>query len=181
MTAVAWSDWVNAIHRAVAGVPDNDLRRTAVVIRGAGLVVCAGNGGSSAIASHAAQAISKPDYRSGGGRPAVCLTDGAPALTAHANDGGWSDALTEAARPFLAIPGCVLLVISSSGRSENVVRLARMFADAGRPVISLTGFSGEPLRSLAAVALHVDSHDYEVVEPVHDALVHRIQAHLRTR
>ena len=177
---MTWEAWSSAVATAIAAVPDADLLRAAEVLLAARLVLTAGNGGSSAIASHAAQSIGKPDYGPGGGRAAVCLTDSIPTLTAHANDGGWFFALEEAARPFLrAAEKTCLLAVSSSGRSENVVRVARLFQYTGRPVIALTGFGGEPLRSLATVSLHVDSSDYEVVEPVHDALLHRIQYYVR--
>ncbi len=179
---VAWSDWSLAIAACVASVPDDLLAEAARIIFASDVIVTAGNGGSAAIAAHAAQAIAKPDYKAGGGRASVCLTDNVPILTAHANDGGWADALVEAGRSWLEIvPRSALLAISSSGRSENVVRLARLARDLGRPVIVFTGFGGEPLRSLASVSIHVDSKDYEVVEPVHDALIHRVQYHLRER
>jgi hypothetical protein len=107
-------------------------------------------------------------------------------MTAHANDGGWATALPEVARPFLIAstgPGwkATLLLISSSGKSENIVGLAKLGATFGHRIIAMTGFDGEPLRSLATLSLHVNSRDYEVVEPVHDALIHRIQYHIRTR
>ena len=185
MTAFAvvpWSDWATAITAGVTCVSDRDLARAAAVIRAAEVVLTAGNGGSASLASHMAQAVSKPDYAPGGGHAAVCLTDHTPLLTAHANDGGWASAMAESARPFLSGPHRVVLVaFSSSGRSENVVRLARLAREHGRDVVAFTGFDGEPLRSLATVSLHVDSRNYEVVEPVHDALLHRVQAHLRAK
>lgn len=181
MSAIAWHDWLREMADGVAGVPDRDLERAAEVIFAAGIVLTAGNGGSASLASHVAQAVAKPDYGPGGGRAAVCLTDHTPILTAHANDGGWVDALVESARPYFEAmtARCALVAISSSGRSENVCRLARLAADRGAPVIAFTGFDGEPLRSLATVSLHVRSRDYEVVEPVHDALLHRVQCHFR--
>lgn len=175
-----WKSWVEAVARGVAEVPDYDLLHAAVLLRSADLVLTAGNGGSAAIASHAAQALMKPDYVAGGGKATVCLTDMVPTFTAHANDGGWSDALASSATPFFDPTRRVaLLVISSSGKSENVVRLTRLARDSGCLIVALTGFAGEPLRSLADVSLHVSSSDYEVVEPVHDALIHRVQHHLR--
>jgi phosphoheptose isomerase len=135
------------------------------------------------LASHAAQALLKPDYKAGGGVPAICLTDNVPTLTAHTNDGGrhgWEDAMCEVARPFLERIGAVLLVISSSGKSENLVKLADLAHRHGSEVVAFTGFGGGPLRERANISIHVDSHDYEVVEPVHDALLHRVQYHLRT-
>jgi D-sedoheptulose 7-phosphate isomerase len=182
---VSWEAWSDAIAAGVKGVPDEQLVRAAEVLRNSSLVVCAGNGGSSSLASHAAQALMKPDYAAGGATAAVCLTDMTPALTAHANDGGWGNALMELAYPFLRMTlnnsnrRTTLLLFSSSGRSENIRMLAATWREHGLNVVAFTGFDGEPLKSLATVSIHVDSHDYEVVEPVHDALMHRVQFHLR--
>ena len=175
-----WENWCFGLRDGILGVSDAELRRAAEVVLRSDLVLVAGNGGSSALASHAAQAFAKPSYGPGGGRAAVCLSDNVPLLTSHANDGGWEDALVECARPYVhAVRLVSLVVFSSSGKSENVVRLVRLFRDRFLPVVAFTGFEGEPLRSLASVSLHVDSDDYEVVEPVHDALLHRVQYHVR--
>lgn len=176
---VNWEIWADAIARGVTSVPDATLRLIAEEIYRAPVVLTAGNGGSSSLASHMAQAVMKPEYEAGRGQAAVCLTDGVPTMTAHANDGGWVRALEEAARPFFRLQTGTLVLFSSSGRSDNVVRLARLGREVGYRVIAFTGFDGEPLRSLAHVSAHVDSRDYEVVEPVHDALLHRVQYHLR--
>lgn len=175
---VSWEAFIEAIAAGVRCVKDENLLAAARLIAAADFVITAGNGGSSSLASHMAQAIAKPDYAAGGGRRAVCLTDHVPTLTAHANDGGWETALLNSAEPFLR-PGCLVIAFSSSGKSPNICRLAAGARVVGCDVVAFTGFSGEPLRSMATVALHVDSSDYEVVEPVHDVLLHRIQAHLR--
>lgn len=173
--------WSDAIAQGVASVPEADLIRAAEEILRADIVLTAGNGGSAALASHAAQAISKPSYEPGGGHPAVCLTDNVPLLTAHANDGGWESALAETGRPLIENLKCALLLISSSGKSENICRLGRLALGFHRPIIALTGFGGGPLRAMATVSIHVPSDDYEIVEPSHDALLHRIQFHIRGR
>lgn len=176
---VAWPVWTKLLHDALAAVDDGHLRAAAQIILASDMVLCVGNGGSAALASHAAQAITKPSFQPGGGRPATCLCDGTPTIMAFANDCGWQDALVEAARPFVnVIDKVVLLAISSSGRSENIVRAAKLFADRGKSVIAFTGFTGEPLRSLATVSLHVDAASYEHVEAAHDALLHRVQEHI---
>lgn len=174
----SWVNWSNSIARCVRSIHDEKLKRAAEVIAAGRVVLTAGNGGSASLASHAAQAILKPDYRAGGGRPALCVNDMVPTHTAHANDGGWETAMLEVARPFLG-PGAVVVLFSSSGKSPNVVALANEARDRQLEIVAFTGFRGEPLRSLSTVRVHVDSDDYEVVEPVHDALMHRVQYHLR--
>lgn len=174
-----WDDWAGELAFCVKGVPDDKLRRAAEVLAGARLVVTAGNGGSSCLASHAAQALMKPDWRAGKWTPAICLTDAVPTLTAHANDGGWEDALREAGAPFID-RGATLLLFSSSGNSENILRLAHRARVSKCDIVGFTGFDGGKLRELATVSIHAPSLDYEVVEPAHDALLHRVQYHLRT-
>ena len=172
--------WILAIQCAVSQVSDETLVAAARAIFGTAMTITAGNGGSSAMASHMAQAIAKPGRGPEACRPAVCLTDRVPVLTAHANDGGWDNALVESARPFLdAFASCCVIIFSSSGKSENVIRLAQLARERHQPVIAFTGFDGRPLRQLATVSLHVSSDDYEIVEPAHDALLHRVQQHLR--
>lgn len=181
MGELRWQKWRDDLVGAIDGVPDERLHLAARVVVDARLVLTAGNGGSASLASHFAQAVAKPDYSPAGGRAAVCLTDHVPTLTAHANDGGWDEALVSSAKPFFR-HGTVLVLFSSSGKSRNVCALAKLARDqCASPitVVAFTGFDGEPLKSMAHVSIHVDSHDYEVVEPAHDALLHRVQYHLR--
>lgn len=181
----AHNKWLNEIASCLQGVRDEDLAAAAAEILRAGAVVAAGNGGSASLASHFAQAVMKPDYAAGGAaRAAACVTDAAPTLTAHANDGGWPSAMLETAKPLLAaMPRAAVALFSSSGRSASVVAIAEHARTGRHPVITFTGSAGGsgggPLRKLADVSLHVESDDYEVIEPAHDALMHRIQYHLR--
>lgn len=178
MEVKPWKEWSDEIAASVRAVPDGLLIEVARTLLSADIVITAGNGGSASLASHAAQALMKPDYAPGGGLPAVCLNDTVPTLTAHANDGGWEQAFLEAARPFMW-SSAVFWLFSSSGKSPNIARLAARAVSRARAVISFTGFEGEPLRSFSSLSVHVHSHDYEVVEPVHDALLHRVQHHVR--
>lgn len=177
---IAWIDHIREIERCLYSVADSLLLDAAQTLASAPLVLTAGNGGSHALASHAAQALMKPNYAAGGGVPAACISDGVPTLTAHANDGGWGNALVELVQPFIYLRPTMLL-ISSSGKSENIVRVAELAIKNNLRVVSFTGFGGEPLRGLATISIHVDSTNYEVVEPVHDVILHRIQGHLRNR
>ena len=90
-----------------------------------------------------------------------------------------ADVLVQLAKPFIekSLPP-TLLLFSSSGNSPNIVELAKFGMQAGCFIITFTGFGGF-LRNCANISVHVDSDDYEVVEPAHDALLHRVQYHLR--
>lgn len=180
MAMKTWFEHLDELRACLFLISDDLLAKVAYLLQASPLVLTAGNGGSSSLASHAAQALLKPDYKAGNGVPAVCLTDGTPTLTAHANDGGWQTSLLEAAKPYMPLRPTLLLV-SSSGKSENLVRLAAEGRSRDLSIVTLTGFTGGPLRGLSTLNVHVDSSDYEVVEPAHDALLHRMQYHLRAQ
>ncbi len=104
-------------------------------------------------------------------------------LTAIGNDLGYERIFTEQLKHHTrrTTEGVVVL-ISSSGKSPNVVHTAR-FVREERPnlqLLSLTGFVGEPLRSLSDVNFHVPTNEYEAVEDAHGAIMHTLTKMLRT-
>lgn len=120
-----------------------------------------GNGGSQAIAAHAAT-----DYQRH--MRVHCDTPSSIAyMTAATNDFGYSDAfakwVTSAARP-----GAVLVAVSSSGQSDNIIRSVESAKSVGAGVLTLSGFlPNNPLRELGDVNVYVPSDKYQVVEAVH--------------
>lgn len=130
-----------------------------------GTVYFAGNGASNTIADHAAL-----DYMSQTGVRTHTISNPS-VLTAFANDFGYGQAL----RRFLQIKfqsADMLVVISSSGNSENVVRAADYVRSVGGSVVAFTGFEpGNRLARLVEAEQHffVDSRIYNVVESVHNA------------
>ena len=81
----------------------------------------------------------------------------------------------------MARPGDVLISISSSGNSENIVRAVAWARDNGVGTIALTGFSGGRSADDADVNLHVDAANYGVVEDVHQSLIHVLAQYLRQK
>jgi phosphoheptose isomerase len=79
----------------------------------------------------------------------------------------------------LAKPGDVLITISSSGDSENIVRAALWAKEHDVPVISMTGFSGGRSSKIADVNLHVTADNYGVIEDVHQSLMHILAQYVR--
>ena len=125
-----------------------------------------GNGGSAAIASH--QAV---DYWKNGGLPALAFND-ASLLTCISNDFGYEQVFAEPIKQF-ARKGDLLVAISSSGRSPNI--LAGVEAARGRQcnVVTFSGFAeSNPLRLLGDVNFHVPSDSYGIVEITHLTLLH---------
>jgi len=129
-------------------------------------VMLIGNGGSAAIASHAAL-----DLWKNGGVKATAFND-LVQLTALSNDYGFDQVFLKAVERF-ADPVDVLIAISSSGRSENIVLAAKAARELECVVITFSGFSKDnPLFSLGDLNLHVPSNRYGIVESTHLAVIH---------
>lgn len=138
-----------------------------------------GNGGSATTASHFANdvAIGSKSLR----KPfrALSLTDNISALTAIANDYGYDEIFVQQLRVYM-VPGDVVVAISASGNSPNVVRAIEYANANGGVTATLTGFDGGKLRSMSQVQIHVPTGTYEYgpVEGIHMILHHLIAAFL---
>ena len=131
-----------------------------------GVVLLVGNGGSAAIASHMQNDISKA-----AGIKALVFTE-QPLLTALTNDNGYDTAF-EFNTNLWAARGDLMIAISSSGSSENILRASRAALNAGANLVTMSGFkSDNQLRSLGEVNLYVASSMYGYVETAHAALGH---------
>ncbi len=133
-----------------------------------GRVFLVGNGASQAMSSHYAADLTKNALV-----PALALSDAAM-LTCFANDYSYETALVEMLKRHLG-PADVLVAISSSGRSPNVVAAANYTRQQGRPVVALTGFSADnPLRQLGSNEAYLASRSYGMVECGHAYLMHAL-------
>ena len=127
----------------------------------AGKVIFVGNGGSAAIASHCAVDFSKT-----AGVRCVNFNE-ADLITCLANDYGY-ERWVEKALELYADPEDLVVLISSSGRSANMVKAAEHARARHLTLVTLTGFdSDNPLKQLADLSLWIDSHAYNVVEITH--------------
>lgn len=133
-----------------------------------------GNGGSASTASHFACDLGKSTCRPGRRRfRAISLCDNHEALSAWANDCGYDTVFIEQLAG-LARPGDVLVAISVSGSSPNVVRGVEAARAAGLRTIGLLGRDGGRLVELVDVPLVVPCANYGQVESVHLTLHHLI-------
>jgi D-sedoheptulose 7-phosphate isomerase len=140
-----------------------------------------GNGGSAATASHFACDLGKGTRRDGPPTfHVVSLTDNVPLLTAWANDSGYEHVFSEQLTP-LARPGDLLVAISASGNSPNVVAAIDAAQSCGMAVVGLTGRSGGRLAHLADVVVNVPSDRIEIVEDAHLVVVHSLCVAVRER
>jgi D-sedoheptulose 7-phosphate isomerase len=149
-------------------------RVAAVRERGGQLFLC-GNGGSAATASHLANDLGKgASYGRQGPRfRVIALTDNVPWITALANDVGYDVVFAEQLRN-LGQSGDVLLAISGSGNSPNILAAVRIAREIGMEVIAWTGFGGGELAGVADMAIVADSHHMGRVEDVHTILMHLV-------
>jgi D-sedoheptulose 7-phosphate isomerase len=141
-----------------------------------------GNGGSAATASHFANDIAigcreweKP-FR------AMSLTDNVPIITAVANDYGYEEIFVLQLKSLMK-PGDVVVAISASGNSPNVVNALEYANERGAVTVALTGFDGGKLRQVAQRAVHVPTNkgEYGPVEDVHMILDHLVGGYLMHR
>ena len=135
-----------------------------------------GNGGSAATASHFANDLCKAAKKSGKSPiRAFCLTDNVPWLTALANDEGYESIFTGQLDNHLR-PGDVVIAISASGNSPNLVRAVELAKSRDATTIGILGFDGGVLRQMVDVLLLVPSEigRYGPVEDVHLMLEHVI-------
>jgi phosphoheptose isomerase len=146
-----------------------------------GTLWLAGNGGSAAIADHSVCDLAKGTYREGG-KPmrAVSLCADGPLLTALGNDISYDDVYAEPLKYYLKPEDAVLLV-SSSGNSENVVRACEAANAADVPTIAFTGFSGGRLKETARHVVHVAEDNYGIVEDIHQSLIHVLTQYMSAR
>ena len=150
-------------------------RRLAEILGGGGRLMAAGNGGSAAEAQHlTAELVGRfVDER----RPlsALCLSAETSSLTAIVNDYGADEVFARQVQAH-GRPGDVLVLLSSSGRSPNLLTAAQRARAAGIRVWAMTGNRPNPLADRADEALAVRARTTAVVQEVHLAAVHALCA-----
>lgn len=175
----------NLVSAAFSSIDRDELRKAAsvleaVVARRAIIFVC-GNGGSASISNHFVCDHVKGVRTGTDASPRVAsLSTNIEIVTAIANDFGY-DAIFDFQLSTLASTGDVLVVISSSGGSANILRALRWAREHGITSIAMTGFEGGEARTLADISLHVDAQNYGVVEDVHQSIMHILAQFLRQK
>jgi D-sedoheptulose 7-phosphate isomerase len=138
-----------------------------------------GNGGSASTASHFACDLAKntrqeglPHFR------VIGLTDNMAMFSALANDEGYENVFSEQLAS-LVRSGDIVIAISASGNSENVIRAAEIAHRLEATVIGFTGFDGGRLGQLVNINIHVNSNIIEHVEDMHLMLEHLIVSSIK--
>ncbi len=147
-------------------------------------VFICGNGGSGSNASHFCEDLGKgtlrrEDFENDNKKrlKVLSLTDNTPYILAWANDEGYDRVFVEQLKN-LAGPGDLLIAISGSGNSPNVLKAVEWANRRGLATLGCTGFSGGKLRTLAQKNLHVPIDDMGIVESIHLTIFHWVLDHL---
>ncbi|MEU6461264.1 SIS domain-containing protein [Streptomyces sp. NPDC046976] len=177
------TSYLSRMQEALARVSTTDLTWLAetfeqAYLAGRTLFVC-GNGGSAATASHLAVDLSKNTRTTG--RPpvrTVSLVDHVPALTAWANDFGY-DQVFAGQLAGLARPGDLVVGISTSGNSPNVLEALRYGRANGLITVGLLGPDGGLARELCDAYVLAPADSIEEQEDIHMSLAHILTRHMR--
>jgi len=177
------ADYAQLVATALNSVRPSEMDRAVAAlkraIQGNNLIFACGNGGSAAIANHLTCDCSKGIATNTALRPrVVSLSATVELITAIANDMEYAEIFTHQLRN-AARPGDVLITISSSGDSENIVRALAWARDNGMTTIAMSGFSGGRSAATADISLHVAGANYGVVEDAHQSLMHILAQYVR--
>lgn len=168
---------LRAIH--MNAILDLTEEMKAAKLNGGRIFVC-GNGGSAALASHFVTDIGSGSVKRGQYFPIISLVDGSPVITAAANDFGYSHIFSRQLMT-LAQASDLLIVISSSGNSQNLIEAVSYAKSIGMRTGGLLGFDGGKLLKLLDAPILVESAvgEYGPIEDSHSCILHAMTELLR--
>lgn len=182
-----FNNYIEYLEKAIASVEHTQVETFIELLYGAyknkKMVFVIGNGGSAANASHLAQDLAK------GTRSrleqekrikALSLTDNLPFVTALGNDDGYDTIFEQQLRTF-ASSGDILVCISGSGNSPNIIKAVEWANKNGLETVGITGFNGGKLKTLNKHSVHVPLNDMCTAESVHSIIFHYVIIKLQER
>ncbi len=172
------TEYIRTMRATLAELPVAKIEQLIEVLLDARLygrqVFIMGNGGSASTASHFVCDLAKntrrpnwPHFR------VIGLTDNMAIFSAYANDEGYENVFAEQLSSLVEAHD-VVIGISASGNSENVLRAIRLANKFGAYTVGFTGFSGGELARISRLNIHVPLHSYEQVEDIHLMLEHMV-------
>lgn len=171
--AFSYADRLQAALRAVdQAALEQALALIEGTARDGGHVMSIGNGGSASIAEHLCCDWTKGTHHHD--HPVIdtrSLASNMALYSAVANDFGFEKVFATQIE-MLGKPGDLLIAVSSSGNSPNIIAGVEAARAKGMKTIGMSGFGGGTLRETADVSLHVDINNYGIVEDAHQALTH---------
>jgi D-sedoheptulose 7-phosphate isomerase len=177
--------YLTGLQQTLSQLPLEVIEKVIAVLESARLnnrkVFILGNGGSASTASHFVCDLAKNTRKDGWPNFRVIgLTDNMAIFSALANDEGYENVFAQQMDGFVE-PGDVVIGISTSGNSPNVIRAIELANQFEATTIGFTGFDSGQLGALVDIDLHVSSNSIEHVEDVHLVLEHLICKALRER
>ena len=178
-------EYFDRIKRSLDGISEKQIQRIVQILldtrKRNRRVFLFGNGGSAATASHFACDLGKGTIQEGVPRfKVVALTDSLPLITAWANDAAYEDIFAEQLAN-LVEEGDVVIGISGSGNSENVVQALRLANRLSATTIAFTGFDGGRVKGIARECVIVSCDCMEQIEDIHLILCHTIASYIRAK
>lgn len=170
--------YLEDLQRALSAIDMDEVKKVRDVLAGARAegkqIFLCGNGGSASTASHMANDLGK-GASIGREKPfkVIALTDNVSWMTALANDLSYEDVFSAQLCNF-AGEGDVLLAISGSGNSPNVLKAVEVARSRGMVTVGWTGFGGGKLAPMVDFPIVVDSHHMGRVEDIHVVLMHLV-------
>lgn len=183
-TAASYFDaYAEEMSRAAKTIEPTAFDRAAAILlkayaAGARMFSC-GNGGSASIANHVQCDHVKSVRTETDLTPQVLsLSTNVELLTAIANDMGYENIFAYQLQS-QSSPGDVLVAVSASGRSPNIVRALRWACGHGLRTIAVTGFDGGVAKAVAEVSIHVECTNYGIIEDLHQGVMHVLAQYIR--
>lgn len=179
------NSYISSLQTTLGDLPREQIQKTIDLLHQARLenrqVIIMGNGGSASTASHFACDLGKNTVIAGQPRFRVlALTDNMAMFSAYANDNGYESVFAEQLAN-LVNPQDIVIGISASGNSPNVLKAITLATQTGATTVGLTGFEGGRLAQLVDIEIRVPSSLIEQVEDVHLMLEHLIVTAVRER
>jgi D-sedoheptulose 7-phosphate isomerase len=184
MAISTFDHYINRINLAFSEMPqgsvDGALNLLSETVDSSNRIWVAGNGGSAATASHFATDLSRCNNSSGEPVKGISLCDNSGLITAIGNDFGF-DLVFSRQLSNVAVKDDLLIVISASGNSKNLLLAMEWAKNNGVKTLALTGFDGGKAKMLADTSLHVPTSygDYGVAEDAHSMLCHFLSSQFR--
>jgi len=171
-------EYLDLVAQALAELPEDSIQDVIDTLKAAHAdgrqVILLGNGGSAATASHLACDLQKGVKEHTGKRfRASSVTDNVAVMTAWANDTSYENVFAEQLDSLLQ-PGDVVLAISGSGNSPNIIKAIEKANEMGAITIGWSGFAGGKLAQVAQKSIVVNSDNMQRIEDVHMVLGHLI-------
>ena len=162
---IFFENYFSEISKSIKSANFNDLEKASKIVNEASSnnkkIIIVGNGGSAAISSHVAV-----DFTKAAGIRAINFNE-ADLITCFSNDYGYENWVSEALKSYSDF-GDVIILISSSGESMNIINAANTARDMKNKILTFSGFSSSnSLRSLGDVNFWIDSRSYNYIEMTH--------------